>query len=423
MRLFHQRYHICPTHLMAEEVLRKGTLQRFCQQCGRFHDLDLFAPGMRSCRQQLARHAERRRRGRAMAAAAATSSGTATPPAVAANSTDLQLLATTGNVSSDRAEGSPTGQHEQQPAPSTDVRQGRSLRHHTQLTQQSNELKPPAQPWLQDQQGRSPRREVGSSGSNASAHSTHQQQRPHQQLQDPDTGGLDALLAATAEEEGWAEEEKQVQKRTRVAAEGATQPDLSWFQPQSQAAPQLEPAGDGANGAADAASSLPAASAAHGACSSAVSGWPVHAHAHAKVPLHLQPCWDAASQAAQTSLLRSQPVLEQQAPRADLELLLQHLVAAPQPASLPLAQPLATLWPPAPQAPAQVQQPALPTLAALLSVLHQAQQQQQQQWQQDAHVRQQLLLSQQAPAQEARTTQLFQAAVGGILHSLLHNVQ
>ncbi len=46
-------------------------------QCGRFHPLDAFAPGMRSCRKQLAKHAERRRRGRELAAQAAAAAAAA----------------------------------------------------------------------------------------------------------------------------------------------------------------------------------------------------------------------------------------------------------------------------------------------------------------------------------------------------------
>ncbi|PRW20503.1 squamosa promoter-binding 16 [Chlorella sorokiniana] len=77
MRSFHQRYHICEKHMMADQVEWKGEPQRFCQQCGRFHPLDAFAPGMRSCRKQLAKHAERRRRGRELAAQAAAAAAAA----------------------------------------------------------------------------------------------------------------------------------------------------------------------------------------------------------------------------------------------------------------------------------------------------------------------------------------------------------
>ncbi|PSC76211.1 squamosa promoter binding [Micractinium conductrix] len=48
-----------------------GKVQRFCQQCGQFHPIELFEGLMRSCRTQLARHAERRRNRRAQAKAKA----------------------------------------------------------------------------------------------------------------------------------------------------------------------------------------------------------------------------------------------------------------------------------------------------------------------------------------------------------------
>ena len=47
-------------------------------QCGRFHELAAFAPTMRSCRKQLAKHAERRRRARELAARAISEAAAAT---------------------------------------------------------------------------------------------------------------------------------------------------------------------------------------------------------------------------------------------------------------------------------------------------------------------------------------------------------
>lgn len=47
-----------------------GQLQRFCQQCGRFHLLSAFDDNKRSCRERLARHNERRKRRIAAAASA-----------------------------------------------------------------------------------------------------------------------------------------------------------------------------------------------------------------------------------------------------------------------------------------------------------------------------------------------------------------
>jgi hypothetical protein len=42
--------------------MKDGRLQRFCQQCGRFHDLSAFDGNRKSCREQLQKHNARRRR-------------------------------------------------------------------------------------------------------------------------------------------------------------------------------------------------------------------------------------------------------------------------------------------------------------------------------------------------------------------------
>ncbi|KAI7839119.1 hypothetical protein COHA_007123 [Chlorella ohadii] len=47
--------------MTAAEVQFGGKAQRFCQQCSRLHPVDRFDGTLRSCREQLARHAERRR--------------------------------------------------------------------------------------------------------------------------------------------------------------------------------------------------------------------------------------------------------------------------------------------------------------------------------------------------------------------------
>jgi hypothetical protein len=44
------------------KVMKDGRLQRFCQQCGRFHDLSAFDGNRKSCREQLNKHNARRRR-------------------------------------------------------------------------------------------------------------------------------------------------------------------------------------------------------------------------------------------------------------------------------------------------------------------------------------------------------------------------
>ncbi len=43
-------------------MAKDGRLQRFCQQCSRFHDTEAFDGDKKSCREQLSQHNERRRR-------------------------------------------------------------------------------------------------------------------------------------------------------------------------------------------------------------------------------------------------------------------------------------------------------------------------------------------------------------------------
>lgn len=59
---YHLRYKICHRHMKAECIRRGGSLERFCQQCGRFHLLSDFDGGKRSCRVRLAKHNLRRRK-------------------------------------------------------------------------------------------------------------------------------------------------------------------------------------------------------------------------------------------------------------------------------------------------------------------------------------------------------------------------
>ncbi|KAL4855424.1 Mitogen-activated protein kinase kinase kinase 9 [Chlorella vulgaris] len=76
-RMFNMRFRVCAEHAQAESVVVSGVRQRFCQQCGRFHNIELFDATMRSCREQLAKHAERRRmrRRKQWAAAQAAADG------------------------------------------------------------------------------------------------------------------------------------------------------------------------------------------------------------------------------------------------------------------------------------------------------------------------------------------------------------
>lgn len=66
MKEYHSRYKICEAHLKASLVIKDGRPQRFCQQCGKFHDIAEFDGEKRSCRARLDKHNTRRRRQREM---------------------------------------------------------------------------------------------------------------------------------------------------------------------------------------------------------------------------------------------------------------------------------------------------------------------------------------------------------------------
>ncbi|KAJ4823598.1 hypothetical protein Tsubulata_026477 [Turnera subulata] len=59
---YHRRHKVCDLHSKASEALLGNALQRFCQQCSRFHVLQEFDEGKRSCRRRLAGHNKRRRK-------------------------------------------------------------------------------------------------------------------------------------------------------------------------------------------------------------------------------------------------------------------------------------------------------------------------------------------------------------------------
>jgi len=59
---YYQRYRICKEHLRSPALLVDNVPQRFCQQCGKFHDLDAFDLDKRNCRARLAQHNSRRRK-------------------------------------------------------------------------------------------------------------------------------------------------------------------------------------------------------------------------------------------------------------------------------------------------------------------------------------------------------------------------
>ncbi|KAJ4830276.1 hypothetical protein Tsubulata_021750 [Turnera subulata] len=61
-RDYHRRHKVCELHSKTPRVFIKGREQRFCQQCSRFHSLEEFDEGKRSCRKRLDGHNRRRRK-------------------------------------------------------------------------------------------------------------------------------------------------------------------------------------------------------------------------------------------------------------------------------------------------------------------------------------------------------------------------
>ncbi|ESW06541.1 hypothetical protein PHAVU_010G056200 [Phaseolus vulgaris] len=59
---YHRRHRVCDMHSKAPKVVVLGLVQRFCQQCSRFHVVSEFDDSKRSCRRRLAGHNERRRK-------------------------------------------------------------------------------------------------------------------------------------------------------------------------------------------------------------------------------------------------------------------------------------------------------------------------------------------------------------------------
>ncbi|KAG8377183.1 hypothetical protein BUALT_Bualt08G0001600 [Buddleja alternifolia] len=59
---YHRRHKVCEVHSKAGRALVGKQMQRFCQQCSRFHPLSEFDEGKRSCRRRLAGHNRRRRK-------------------------------------------------------------------------------------------------------------------------------------------------------------------------------------------------------------------------------------------------------------------------------------------------------------------------------------------------------------------------
>lgn len=59
---YYKRHKVCDVHTKTAIVIVDGMEQRFCQQCSRFHLLNEFDDGKRSCRRRLAAHNKRRRK-------------------------------------------------------------------------------------------------------------------------------------------------------------------------------------------------------------------------------------------------------------------------------------------------------------------------------------------------------------------------
>lgn len=60
--LYYQRYKVCKDHLRKWSLLVQGVAQRFCQQCGRFHNIEEFDAKKRNCKARLEKHNSRRRK-------------------------------------------------------------------------------------------------------------------------------------------------------------------------------------------------------------------------------------------------------------------------------------------------------------------------------------------------------------------------
>ncbi|KAL8514467.1 hypothetical protein ACS0TY_013543 [Phlomoides rotata] len=59
---YHRRHKVCEVHSKSGKALVGKQMQRFCQQCSRFHPLSEFDEEKRSCRRRLAGHNRRRRK-------------------------------------------------------------------------------------------------------------------------------------------------------------------------------------------------------------------------------------------------------------------------------------------------------------------------------------------------------------------------
>ncbi|KAK7310201.1 hypothetical protein RJT34_07550 [Clitoria ternatea] len=96
---YHRRHKVCEAHSKASKALLANQLQRFCQQCSRFHPLSEFDEGKRSCRRRLAGHNRRRRKTQPEDVPS-----TAPPAAAAANLEIFNLLTAIAGASQGKFE-------------------------------------------------------------------------------------------------------------------------------------------------------------------------------------------------------------------------------------------------------------------------------------------------------------------------------
>ncbi|KAL5219169.1 hypothetical protein ABZP36_019853 [Zizania latifolia] len=97
---YHRRHKVCEMHAKASTAVVGNTIQRFCQQCSRFHLLQEFDEGKRSCRRRLAGHNKRRRKTRPEVA----DGGTALTEDKVSSYLLLGLLGVCANLNADNAE-------------------------------------------------------------------------------------------------------------------------------------------------------------------------------------------------------------------------------------------------------------------------------------------------------------------------------
>ncbi|AQK61818.1 Squamosa promoter-binding-like protein 1 [Zea mays] len=97
---YHRRHKVCEKHAKASTAVVGNTVQRFCQQCSRFHLLHEFDEGRRSCRRRLAGHNRRRRKTRPDTAIG----GTASIEDKVSNYLLLSLIGICANMNSDNAQ-------------------------------------------------------------------------------------------------------------------------------------------------------------------------------------------------------------------------------------------------------------------------------------------------------------------------------